>query len=110
MVRLGRERFRCTYVAIDPPVRRPNPVREVDHGEPTTICRGGVVRNDKCICPRGASVLKGVCRPTSGTQTRPRRISPEARRISRQSTAGRTQTCDTLSGSVLRVGDNPIAG
>jgi hypothetical protein len=65
MVRLGRERFRCTYVAIDPPVRRPNPVREVDHGEPTTICRGGVVRNDKCICPRGASVLKGVCRPTS---------------------------------------------
>lgn len=79
-VRTGRNRFQCGPVAIDPPIA-PAPLKRA---RPTIACGGGVIRNDRCVCPRGASLRNGVCRLSSAKRVSPQRVSPEPRRVAPQ--------------------------
>lgn len=82
-VKTGRNRFECRFVAVDPPIARV-PLRRTP---PTIACAGGAVRNNSCVCPRGASLRDGVCRPSAVKRIGPLRISPEPRRVGPQRVA-----------------------
>ena len=66
----GPNAFRCIRVAA-PPLKQPSKlVISPSAINPQVACRGGAVRNGRCVCPGNYSLRNGVCTPPASAPAR----------------------------------------